>query len=108
MFPFVSEFYNLSDAQNYLQESSHNFDRSYLCSSVTTVVLVMSTQNGAKALGLEATLGTVEVGKNADLVVLEEDPGKDVSAFRSITHVMRFGKLHRIADLSYADEKAVD
>lgn len=71
-------------------------------------VLVMSTQNGAKALGLEATLGTVEVGKNADLVVLEEDPGKDVSAFRSITHVMRFGKLHNIADLSYANEKAVD
>jgi imidazolonepropionase-like amidohydrolase len=69
-------------------------------------VLVMSTKNGAKALGLEATLGTVEVGKNADLVVLDEDPGKDVSAFRSITHVMRFGKLHRIADLSYASEAA--
>lgn len=67
-------------------------------------VIVMATKNGAKAMGLEATLGTVEVGKNADLVVLEEDPGKDVSAFRSITHVMRFGKLHRIADLSYADE----
>ncbi|WP_258806587.1 amidohydrolase family protein [Pseudidiomarina sp. CB1] len=69
-------------------------------------VLVMSTKNGAKALGLEATLGTVEVGKNADLVVLEEDPGKDVSAFRSITHVMRFGTLHSIADLSYANENA--
>lgn len=67
-------------------------------------VIVMATQNGAKAMGLEGTLGTVEVGKNADLVVLEEDPGKDVSAFRSITHVMRFGKLHSIADLSYADE----
>ena len=68
----------------------------------------MATKNGAKAMGLEGTLGTVEVGKNADLVVLEEDPGKDVSAFRSITHVMRFGKLHNIANLSYANEKAVD
>lgn len=67
-------------------------------------VLVMSTKNGAKALGLEAALGTVEVGKNADLVVLEEDPGKDIAAFRSISHVMRFGKLHSIADLSYDDE----
>ncbi|RUO55394.1 amidohydrolase family protein [Pseudidiomarina homiensis] len=69
-------------------------------------VIVMATKNGAKAMGLEGTLGTVEVGKNADLVVLEEDPGKDVSAFRSITHVMRFGKLHSIADLSYANENA--
>ena len=71
-------------------------------------VIVMATKNGAKAMGLEGTLGTVEVGKNADLVVLAEDPGKDVAAFRSITHVMRFGKLHSIADLSYASEKAVD
>lgn len=64
-------------------------------------ILVMSTKNGAKALGLEATLGTLEVGKNADLVVLDEDPGKDVAAFESITHVMRFGQLHAIDDLSY-------
>ncbi|MDN7128265.1 amidohydrolase family protein [Pseudidiomarina sp. 1APR75-15] len=66
-------------------------------------VLVMSTKNGAKALGLEHTLGTVEVGKNADLVVLSEDPGNDVAAYRSIKQVMRFGKLHKIEDLSYAE-----
>lgn len=53
-------------------------------------------------------LKALKLSKNADLVVLDEDQGNDVSAFRSITHVMRFGKLHSIADLSYADEKAVD
>ncbi|RUO62078.1 amidohydrolase family protein [Pseudidiomarina insulisalsae] len=64
-------------------------------------IITMSTQNGAKALGLEATMGTVEVGKNADLVILTEDPGEDISAYRSISHVMRFGKLHRVDDLNY-------
>lgn len=64
-------------------------------------VVVMSTRNGARAMGRLDDLGTLEEGKIADLVVLMEDPSADVSAFRSITHVMRGGVLHDQEELAY-------
>jgi len=45
--------------------------------------------------------GTLEAGKLADLVVLAEDPRADVRAFRTVTHVMRGGRLHAVADLAW-------
>ena len=62
-------------------------------------VLVMSTRNGAAFLGRLDDFGTVEAGKLADLAVLAEDPGASTRAFRSITHVVRGGALHAVADL---------
>ena len=64
-------------------------------------VLVMSTRNGALAMGRLKDFGTLEVGKLADLLVLTEDPRTDVRAFRSRTHVMRGGRLHRQAALAH-------
>lgn len=63
-------------------------------------VLVMSTRNGAAAMGRLEDFGTIEVGKLADLVVLTEDPGASTRAFRSIIHVMRGGVLHTVAELA--------
>jgi 5-methylthioadenosine/S-adenosylhomocysteine deaminase len=45
--------------------------------------LTMATRNGAKALGLEAEVGSVEVGKRADLIVIDASrphlvPAEDV------------------------------
>ena len=40
------------------------------------VIQIMSA-NGAKVLGIDEEVGTVEVGKHADLVVLEGDPERD-------------------------------
>jgi cytosine/adenosine deaminase-related metal-dependent hydrolase len=34
-------------------------------------MLTWATQNGARAMGLEAKLGTIEVGKRPGLVILE-------------------------------------
>lgn len=56
-------------------------------------VILAATGAAARAIGLGDTIGTVERGKMADLVVLAEDPRKDVKAFRSLTHVMRAGLL---------------
>ncbi len=49
------------------------------------------TLNGAKILGVQQTLGTVEVGKLADLVVLRGDLTADPSVIRSPTIVFKDG-----------------
>ncbi|WP_376695533.1 amidohydrolase family protein [Wenzhouxiangella sp. EGI_FJ10305] len=65
-------------------------------------IIRMSTRNGAAAMGRLDDFGTLEAGKLADLIVLEDDPSKSAEAFRSITHVMRAGALAPITE--YAEE----
>ena len=64
-------------------------------------VVVMSTRNGAVAMGRLADFGTLERGKIADLIVLGEDPNEDVRAFRSLSHVMRAGVLREQRELAH-------
>ena len=45
-------------------------------------------------MGRLKDFGTLEAGKLADLLILTEDPRADVRAFRSLTHVMRGGRLY--------------
>jgi imidazolonepropionase-like amidohydrolase len=56
-------------------------------------VLVTATRNGARAMGREHDLGTVEAGKLADLVVLGGDPTADIRNVRDVRYVMRAGAL---------------
>ena len=42
-------------------------------------------------LGVQGRLGTVEAGKSADLVLLEPDPLRDISAVRKVARVMLEG-----------------
>jgi imidazolonepropionase-like amidohydrolase len=63
-------------------------------------VVVMATRNGAQAMGRLQDFGTLEAGKQADLLVLADDPRKDVRAFRSLTYVMRGGRLFERAALA--------
>jgi hypothetical protein len=55
-------------------------------------VLQMTTLNGARFLQREATMGTVEAGRNADLVLLEADPLADVANLSRIAGVLLRGK----------------
>jgi imidazolonepropionase-like amidohydrolase len=63
-------------------------------------VLMMATRNGARAMGRLNDFGTLEAGKLADLLVLAEDPRVDVRAYRSLTHVMRGGRLYEQGELA--------
>jgi imidazolonepropionase-like amidohydrolase len=58
-------------------------------------VIRMATRNGAIGLGLTSEIGTVEVGKRADLVVLDADPVVDIANTRRIAWVVFDGKLSR-------------
>ncbi len=54
-----------------------------------------ATIETARMLGAEAEIGSLEVGKYADIVVLAEDPTKDIKALRDIQLVMKGGKVYR-------------
>ena len=57
-------------------------------------VLKAATINGASALGLEEHLGSIEVGKLADLVVVSGNPLDDIKAARNVRMVIRDGIVH--------------
>ncbi|MDQ2920994.1 MAG: amidohydrolase family protein [Acidobacteriota bacterium] len=52
-----------------------------------------ATLNPAKFLGLDKTLGTIELGKIADLVLLDADPLADIRNTQRINAVISNGRL---------------
>jgi len=60
-------------------------------------VLQTVTLDAAEFLGRESTLGTVEQGKQADLVLLTANPVGDVAALHRIAGVVRAGRYHAAA-----------
>ncbi len=58
-------------------------------------IIKMATHNGAKMFGVLDKLGTLEVGKLADMVLLEKSPLEDIRNTRTIHSVFREGKLQK-------------
>lgn len=59
----------------------------------------MATRQGDWALGLGALVGTIEVGKAADLVLLAANPLDDLGNTRLIRWVMKAGRRYDIDSL---------
>jgi len=56
--------------------------------------LRVSTIFGAEAIGLDQDLGSIEVGKLADLVVLDQNPLENIRNTNTISWVMKNGRLY--------------
>ncbi len=62
-------------------------------------VIVSSTAIAARAMGLDKQVGTIEKGKDADLVVVAADPTADIANLRKVRYVVRSGVARSIEDL---------
>ena len=62
-------------------------------------VLQTATGRAAEALGEASNLGSIEVGKLADIVILTADPLADVKNARSVRTVIKNGEVYSLEDL---------
>ena len=62
--------------------------------------LATATINPAHYLGMQDDLGSIEVGKLADLQVINGDPLADIRTTDQLSYVMLNGRLYRAADLA--------
>jgi imidazolonepropionase-like amidohydrolase len=67
-------------------------------------VLVASTMGGARAMGLEAEVGSVEPGKAADLTIVAGDPLQDLANLRQVRLVVRGGELFTREELAWTHD----
>lgn len=57
-------------------------------------VLKIATWNGAKYSQVLERTGSITVGKDADLILVEGDPSKNISDIRRVSLVMKSGAIH--------------
>jgi imidazolonepropionase-like amidohydrolase len=66
-------------------------------------VIEIGTSNGAKALGIDNRVGTIQPEKQADMVVLSEDPLVNISNTKQIEAVMVDGKFTDIYNQQFVN-----
>ena len=55
--------------------------------------IIAATKGGAKAIGVEDQIGTIEPGKYADLIMVENNPLEDIKVLKDINWVMKDGEI---------------
>jgi len=58
-------------------------------------ILVSATIHAADLIGMSEQLGTLEAGKQADIIAMPTSPVQDITALKNITFVMKGGQVHK-------------
>ena len=72
-----------------------------------SAVLKAATINGANALGVGDKLGSIEIGKLADLVIVRGDPTTDISMTRNVRTVIKAGQIYEPQSLLKSAEDRI-
>ena len=58
-------------------------------------ILVSATVNAADLIGMSDQLGTLEIGKQADIIATDGSPLTDIEELLDVDFVMKGGKVHK-------------
>ncbi|WP_145046778.1 amidohydrolase family protein [Paenibacillus xylanexedens] len=81
--PFVTHYDMWREMDHYMRQT--NLSNKH--------VIDMATHTNAKILGIDELTGTLDIGKQADLIVLEQSPLEQIEALSDISMVMVKGNL---------------
>jgi len=56
-----------------------------------------ATWNAADLMGTQATLGSIEINKLADIIAVDGDPLKNVNSMGQVNFVMKDGVIYKLA-----------
>nr|CCA24424.1 5methylthioadenosine/Sadenosylhomocysteine deaminase putative [Albugo laibachii Nc14] len=74
--------------------------KSGTCTSVpATIALEMATINGAKALGMEEEIGSIEIGKSADIIAIAFDSIEMLPMYNPISHITYVAGREQVTDV---------
>ena len=73
----------------------------------TTRVIRSATLNGAEALKMEDEIGTVEVGKIADMILIETNPLENLKSLCERCRVTEDNEVVRVGGVKYTISKGV-
>ena len=67
--------------------------------------ILSATKMGARFLGRDSTIGTIEPGKQADLAILVSDPLQDILSSRSVWKILKQGTMYDHEELIEESKK---
>lgn len=77
-------------------QASHSMFRSYMESGMKPIEIIRAaTVNNAELLGRMDQIGTIEIGKSADIIAVAGEPLVDPTALQRIEFVMKAGRIMR-------------
>ncbi len=85
-----------NESYRHVGENAREIEIYVQCGMTPTAAIGAATLGAAKAIHRDATIGSLEAGKTADLIVIDGDPLADISLTRTgVVAVMQGGRVHR-------------